>query len=104
MGCGLTAAMSCAPLTQHFLFMQRGENGQLGNLERAAQTSPTPVFGGLAFSTIVAGHDHTCGIATDSKIYCWGTAPGNGIDGGTADPGGILGIAGSEAPVALSAG
>jgi alpha-tubulin suppressor-like RCC1 family protein len=33
---------------------------------------PAAVMGGLAFRTISAGGQHTCGITTDSLAYCWG--------------------------------
>ena len=28
---------------------------------------------GFAFKEIAAGEDHTCGVATDGKTYCWGS-------------------------------
>ncbi|WP_412471163.1 hypothetical protein [Halobacteriovorax sp. RT-2-4] len=35
-------------------------------------TTPTAVNGGLTFTDIGVGDHFTCGLATDSKIYCWG--------------------------------
>ncbi|MGI4992113.1 hypothetical protein ACRXCV_05760 [Halobacteriovorax sp. GFR7] len=35
-------------------------------------TTPTAVSGGLTFTDIEVGDNFTCGLATDSKIYCWG--------------------------------
>ena len=34
---------------------------------------PIRVVGGLTFKTITSGQVHTCGIATDNVLYCWGT-------------------------------
>lgn len=57
------------------------ESGQLGlgdpSNDEACGTSycarePRPVAGGLTFSSLGAGADLTCGIATDGKLYCWG--------------------------------
>jgi alpha-tubulin suppressor-like RCC1 family protein len=36
------------------------------------QATPVPVFGGLVFSTIQTGWDHTCGLTTTGAAYCWG--------------------------------
>jgi alpha-tubulin suppressor-like RCC1 family protein len=36
--------------------------------------SPTPlrVTGGIAFRQIATRDVHTCGLATDGSVYCWG--------------------------------
>lgn len=51
-----------------------GDNqaGQLGTDDRVSRANPTPVAGGLRFSTISAGAFHTCGVAIDGTAYCWG--------------------------------
>ena len=36
------------------------------------RTTPIPVAGQFAFSSVLAGGIHTCGLATDRKVYCWG--------------------------------
>jgi alpha-tubulin suppressor-like RCC1 family protein len=33
---------------------------------------PTAVPGGLTFRALAAGDEHTCGITTDNRVYCWG--------------------------------
>jgi alpha-tubulin suppressor-like RCC1 family protein len=33
---------------------------------------PVAVIGGLRFRVVSAGHDHTCGVTTDDRAYCWG--------------------------------
>jgi alpha-tubulin suppressor-like RCC1 family protein len=37
---------------------------------------PVPVLGGLHFRQLSAGGDHTCGITTDFRAYCWGENSG----------------------------
>lgn len=47
--------------------------GQLGNgLAGGASTGPVAVQGGLAFTGVVTGATHSCGLATDAQVYCWG--------------------------------
>ena len=36
------------------------------------RSTPTPVAGSLAFASISAGYDYTCGVAVDGTGYCWG--------------------------------
>ena len=48
-------------------------NGQLGTgAEGVFKTVPVPVAGGLTFTSISAGGNHTCAISTDGNTYCWG--------------------------------
>ena len=53
-----------------------GENdrGQLGNGTTTLQLVPTKVAGSLLFAGVSAGPlgNHTCGITTGNKLYCWG--------------------------------
>jgi alpha-tubulin suppressor-like RCC1 family protein len=60
-----------------------GENGQgeLGDSALSVEPYPcngpcsrTPVrvAGGMTFSSVSAGHAHTCGVATTGVPYCWG--------------------------------
>ena len=55
------------------------EYGQLGNDgELAGRQVPTRVGGEApAFWSISAGSAHTCGVAVDHRVFCWG----NGYDG-----------------------
>ncbi len=80
-----------------------GENyyGQLGNGNTADQTIPVAVSAGAmpagAIKSIVTGSEHTCAIASDDKVYCWGeNYRGQLGDGTTGD--------GQTTPVAVSAG
>ena len=49
----------------------RDSSGQLGDNRIVNSTTPIPVSGNLTFSSITAGRNHTCGIAS-GKVYCWG--------------------------------
>jgi alpha-tubulin suppressor-like RCC1 family protein len=54
-----------------------GENdyGQLGvGSGPGPWLEPTPVLGGLVFSSISAGNYHTCGLTATGVAYCWGLA------------------------------
>jgi alpha-tubulin suppressor-like RCC1 family protein len=46
--------------------------GQLGDGTNTRRLKPVAVLGGLPFSQISAGGDHTCGVTTDDRAYCWG--------------------------------
>jgi len=59
--------------------------GMLGNGSNASQ-SPTPVAvaGNLTFRSVTAGSDHSCGVATDNRAYCWGNNDWRQLGAGTA--------------------
>jgi alpha-tubulin suppressor-like RCC1 family protein len=47
---------------------------QLGDGSRVyASSIPQPVSGGKTFVQIVAGGNHSCGLATDGTVWCWGS-------------------------------
>lgn len=47
--------------------------GELGNGDPGQHAQLTvPVSGGLRFASISAGSDHTCGVSTEGRAYCWG--------------------------------
>jgi len=47
--------------------------GNLGDGSNASFSStPVAVSGGITFRAISAGADHTCGVATDNRAFCWG--------------------------------
>lgn len=54
---------------------------------------PTPVSGNLKFRRLSAGGVHTCGIAVDERIYCWG----DNLRGSLGDPA----LRASPAPVPI---
>ncbi len=51
--------------------------GQLGTGNNTISLTATPVSGNFAFSTVVVGENHTCGLLTNGTAYCWGDN-GNG--------------------------
>ena len=63
-----------------------GDNpGRLGDGTTYSRTTPTLVSGGISFSRIYASVEHTCGIATNSKVYCWGLKSGYRVEPGVSD-------------------
>jgi alpha-tubulin suppressor-like RCC1 family protein len=49
------------------------QNGQLGDgSTESSRGSPAPVAGGLQFTAIVGGRDHSCGLTTTGSAWCWG--------------------------------
>lgn len=50
------------------------DQGQLGHglNFRAAIRTPTKIHGDIEWKSISAGHDTTCGIASDDVTWCWG--------------------------------
>ncbi|MDO8703605.1 MAG: hypothetical protein Q7J84_01525 [Sulfuricaulis sp.] len=48
--------------------------GQVGNGTESLFyiDSPAPVSGGIAFASVETGGQHTCGITTAGRGYCWG--------------------------------
>ena len=53
----------------------RNDYGQLGIGSTTDQSSPTEITlpsGVTTFTQFGLGYDHTCGLADDNKIYCWG--------------------------------
>lgn len=64
---------ACA-LNQHGMAFCWGRNnaGQLGDGTYIDRSAPSPVLGGISFSSIVTGLDFSCGISLQGKVYCWG--------------------------------
>lgn len=78
--CGLTGAGAA-------YCWGRAISGQLGNGQSGAMLrneTPVAVSGGLTFLSITAGWEHTCGIAVDGRLYCWGRNWGGRLGDGTA--------------------
>ncbi|HXI21627.1 MAG TPA: hypothetical protein VNH46_11100 [Gemmatimonadales bacterium] len=47
-------------------------NGQLGTGDTLASPTPTPVIGGLSFTSVSAAELHTCGLTAAGQAFCWG--------------------------------
>jgi len=58
------------------------------------RSTPVPVNGALQFQKIAAGGVHTCGLATTSRVYCWGDNP----RGALGDPN----VSRSTTPIAVA--
>lgn len=75
--------------------------GQLGDgvMGPDTSTAPTPVLGGLRYTTVSVGGFTACGIAEDEQAHCWGTdldgTLGDGLPAGPghlrAEPGPVAG-------------
>jgi alpha-tubulin suppressor-like RCC1 family protein len=64
---------TCARVVSAAVFCW-GKGGRLGTGNSLASLTPVAVAGGLAFSAISSGRDHTCGKTDEdaSRGYCWG--------------------------------
>ena len=80
---------SCGVTTAGKAFCWGGNGaGQLGDgtvFFNQSRTTPKAVIGGLRFRHVTAGYEHTCGVTTDDRVYCWGQnffgQLGNGTQG-----------------------
>jgi alpha-tubulin suppressor-like RCC1 family protein len=77
-----------------------GPDGELGNGGSANASSPVAVTGlSGAAQKLGAGWYHTCAIATDGSVQCWGMGTsgqlGNGNTASSALPVRVLGLAGA---------
>jgi alpha-tubulin suppressor-like RCC1 family protein len=60
------------------------EGGRLGNGQSVGMDPvPTEVTGGLTFSAITAGYDHTCALKSSGAAYCWGRSEFGGLGNGS---------------------
>jgi alpha-tubulin suppressor-like RCC1 family protein len=44
----------------------------IGDATPSEQRTPVAVITGLRFRQVFAGTEHTCGLTTDGRVYCWG--------------------------------
>jgi alpha-tubulin suppressor-like RCC1 family protein len=62
----------------------RGGEGQLGaGSSVTASSTPVAVAGGITFRQLAVGSGHTCGVATDDSVYCWGLNTSGQLGDGT---------------------
>ena len=62
----------------------RNASGQLGDgTVETNRLTPVAVSGGLSFTVLAAGSDHTCGLAMGGTAYCWGSNAFGQLGGGT---------------------
>jgi alpha-tubulin suppressor-like RCC1 family protein len=51
----------------------KNDHGQLGDGSTTERAKPTEVESGdLTWASVSAGHEHTCGVTLDHRLYCWG--------------------------------
>jgi len=83
----VSGAHNCAVLTDSTIWCW-GDNtyGQLGvnTSPNTTSTSPVQVPGITTASSISAGGAHTCGLLTDSTIWCWGLNSSGQLGDGTS--------------------
>lgn len=53
-------------------------------MEVSCARAPLAVSGGLQFSSLSAGNQHTCGVTTDQVAYCWGRSTNGQLGTGKA--------------------
>lgn len=71
--------------------------GQLGVQSLAAGSSvPVAVAGSLVFQDLAAGAEHTCGVTTDQRAYCWGANEWGQLGDGTTQDRAIPDVVGRE--------
>jgi alpha-tubulin suppressor-like RCC1 family protein len=61
----------------------------LGDGTTAQRSAPVPVLNptgapaGFTFTSVLAGHKHSCGMGSDGKVYCWGDNSHGDLGDGT---------------------
>lgn len=91
---GTTAWIAAAPGAQHNCALAADQTaycwgyndaGQLGDQSTVARRlTPAPVFGNFHFTALTSGFAHSCGLATDHTVLCWGDNEWGQIGDGTA--------------------
>lgn len=70
--------------------------GQSGKGAPSHELAPAAIETAITFSSISAGHTHTCGVQSDGAAYCWGQSDsgeiGDGGDKGKSAPTNISGV------------
>jgi alpha-tubulin suppressor-like RCC1 family protein len=64
----------------------KDSNGSLGQGSIGIGSStPKLVVGGISFDRLAVGHGTNCGIAVNSRVYCWGSGSYGERGDGTMD-------------------
>ncbi|NDB18899.1 MAG: hypothetical protein EB027_06520, partial [Actinobacteria bacterium] len=63
----------------------RNSSGQFGDGTTTSRLVPGLTGGGMAFTSLVAGGGHVCGLTSVGTAYCWGGNPNGQIGDGTVD-------------------
>jgi alpha-tubulin suppressor-like RCC1 family protein len=74
--CGLAAdgTAYCWGTSSYALGHGQRDASCAGGRGRPCQTTPAPVTTTTRFQAIAVGNDHSCGVALDGQLLCWGTA------------------------------
>ncbi|MEK7667479.1 MAG: hypothetical protein AAB409_02405 [Gemmatimonadota bacterium] len=86
------ASHTCALATDSaaYCWGHNGFEGRLGDGTIRSRSYPAPVAGGAAFRSLQSTADHTCGLARDGALSCWGDNSGaklgDGSDSSRAQP------------------
>jgi alpha-tubulin suppressor-like RCC1 family protein len=62
-----------------------------GTEDESGVNGPQRVIGGLKFTSISAGNQHTCGLTARGRAYCWGSNGSGALGDGTEDESGVNG-------------
>lgn len=79
-----------------------GSAGGEGGLTRS--TTPVRVTGGLSFSQIAAGGEHTCALTTTGQAHCWGLGSLTGTVGAGSYVSSPVAVDGGQEYVEISTG
>src|SRR6266566_4973835 len=84
----------------------RNSSGELGTgTLYTGSLVPVAVTGGVSFSALAAGSNHSCGIATSGALYCWGFNYEGQLGNGSIAPSGTpVAVVGGLTFTAVSAG
>jgi alpha-tubulin suppressor-like RCC1 family protein len=63
----------------------RGQVGDGGDIPELGPTAPVRVGSFADWATVSAGYDHTCGIATDGELSCWGEGTNGRLGNGSVE-------------------
>jgi alpha-tubulin suppressor-like RCC1 family protein len=64
----------------------KNRNGRLGDgTTDVDRPRPVAVSGGLFFLQVSAGRDHTCGVTTTNRVFCWGNGSFGQLGNGTSN-------------------
>ena len=77
--CGVTSSLN------HVYCWGRNVVGEVGDGTTTPRLTPVAVLGGLRFTGLDLGTNHTCGLAGTNRAYCWGGNQGKLGDGTTTN-------------------
>ena len=81
------------------------DHGQLGDGTQIMRLDPTPVSGGLTFTSLSVGTVHACGLSAAGIAYCWGLNQSGQLgDGSTTDHTSPVVVGGGHTFAGISAG